>query len=73
MIKITFIIIIGITIISLRNKKFFIKFNPKEINIIIRPLISIIEIVSYFLRIFTLSFRLSTNILSWSFNSYYSI
>ena len=63
-IGITFMIIIGITIISIKEKRLIQKFIPKNIPKGIIPLISIIEIMSYLLRIITLAFRLTTNLLA---------
>ena len=57
-------IIIGITIISIKEKRLIQKFIPKNIPKGIIPLISIIEIMSYLLRIITLAFRLTTNLLA---------
>jgi ATP synthase subunit 6 len=62
----SFILIIGITIESITRRRFgFInKFIPKGINKIMAILIMIIELFSYFLRILTLSIRLTANLTS---------
>lgn len=70
-IYITLILILGIIIISFKLKgiKFIGDFRPKEINKKIGIFIMIIEIISYLLRILTLSLRLTANIIARTFNN----
>lgn len=70
-IYITIILILGIIILSFTYKgiKFIGDFRPKEINKIIGIFIMVIEIISYLLRILTLSLRLTANIIARTFNN----
>lgn len=62
--SISLVLIIGIFFISLYNRKWKIiyKFYPSNLNFLLAFLIMIIEFFSYFLRIITLSLRLSANL-----------
>nr|QJF58163.1 ATP synthase F0 subunit 6 [Corallina officinalis]QJF58186.1 ATP synthase F0 subunit 6 [Corallina officinalis] len=59
-------IFIGINIIGVRTHgfKFFSLFLPKGVPLIIMPLLVTIEIVSYIIKVFTLSIRLFANMTS---------
>lgn len=59
-------IFIGINIIGIRfhGWKFFNLFLPKGVPLIIMPLLITIEIISYFIKVFTLSIRLFANMTS---------
>ena len=61
-----FSIFIGINIIGiqLHGRYFFNIFLPNNIPVPIVPLIVTIEIISYFLRVITLSLRLFANMMS---------
>lgn len=63
-IKITSMIIIGITLQNIYNEKlkYINRFIPNNVPIIIKPFISIIEFISYWIRILSLSIRLSANL-----------
>ena len=64
--SLAFSIFIGINIIGLRTHgfKFFSLFLPKGVPLIIMPLLVTIEIVSYIIKVFTLSIRLFANMTS---------
>ena len=55
---------INIIGIQLHGRYFFIIFLPNNIPVPIVPLIVTIEIISYFLRVITLSLRLFANMMS---------
>lgn len=57
---------IGINIIGVREHgiKFFSLFLPKGVPLIIMPLLVTIEIISYLIKVFTLSIRLFANMTS---------
>lgn len=57
-------IIIGITIIGIKEQKIIELFTPVGVNRIIKPIITIIEIISYVSRIISLSVRLTANMIS---------
>lgn len=59
-------IFIGINIIGIKTHKlkFFCLFLPKGVPLIIVPLLITIEILSYLLKVFTLSIRLFANMTS---------
>jgi len=59
-------IFIGINIIGIRTHgfKFFNLFLPKGVPLIIVPLLITIEIISYLIKVFTLSIRLFANMTS---------
>jgi len=50
--------------ISLKKEQWFDLFLPKNIPLWITPLLIILEIISYFIRIFSLAIRLFANILA---------
>ena len=62
--SVSIVLIIGIFFISLSNRKLNIiyKFYPSNLNFLLAFLIMLIEFFSYFLRILTLSLRLSANL-----------
>lgn len=62
--SISLVLIIGIFFLSLSNRKLNIiyKFYPSNLNFFLAFLIMLIEFFSYFLRILTLSLRLSANL-----------
>ncbi len=59
-------IFIGINIIGVKKHgfKFFSVFLPKGVPLVIVPLLITIEIISYFIKVFTLSIRLFANMTS---------
>ena len=59
-------IFIGINIIGIRTHgfKFFSLFLPKGVPLVIMPLLITIEIISYLIKVFTLSIRLFANMTS---------
>ena len=61
-----FSIFFGINIIGIRTHglKFFSLFLPKGVPLIIMPLLVTIELVSYIIKVFTLSIRLFANMTS---------
>lgn len=64
--SLAFALFIGINIIGLREHgiKFFSLFLPKGVPLIIMPLLVTIEIISYIIKVFTLSIRLFANMTS---------
>lgn len=59
-------IFIGLNILGLKiyNIKFFSIFLPKNVPLVIIPLLVVIEIISYIVKVFTLSIRLFANMTS---------
>ena len=62
----SFFIFLGVNFIGIQvhGKKFFSIFLPPNVPLVIVPLITTIEIVSYLLRVFTLAIRLFANMTS---------